>query len=193
MTANNQPPNGILLDLIRYILNVVSVLGGLALVGVLLFILVTRANPSPRVGERRQPAAQAQAPSATPTAFTGGGGAEIATAEITEPQLVQVGKELFIDQGCGSCHTIEGLSSGVVGPSLTDIGLRAEERAKEAGLPDARTYIHESIVAPNSFIVPDCPIGPCPSGMMPPDFGERLTEEQINALVEFLLAQKGGG
>jgi len=193
LTANRQPPNGILLDLIRYTLNVVSVLGGLLLVGVLLFTLVTRARPRPRVEETAQPVAQAQALSATATTSVGGETTEMATAAITGPQLVQVGKELFIDQGCGSCHTIEGISSGVVGPNLTDIGLRAEERAKEAGLPDAKTYIRQSIVEPNSYIVSDCPLGPCPSGMMPPDFGERLTEEQINALVEFLLAQKGGG
>lgn len=193
MTAHNQPPNGVLRDLIRYTLNVISVLGGLLLVGMLLFTLVTRARPKPRVEEAVQPVAQAQAVPATPTALTGGGATEMATAEITGPQLVQVGKELFIDQGCGSCHTIEGISSGVVGPNLTDIGLRAEERAKEAGLPDGRTYIHDSIVAPNSFIVPDCPTGPCPSGVMPQDFGQKLSEDQINALVEFLLAQKGGG
>ena len=192
MTAHNQPPNGVLRDLIRYTLNVVSVLGGLLLVSWLLFTLVTRARPKPRTEEAAQPVAQAQAAPATPTASAGGGATGAATAEVTGPQLVQVGRELFINQGCGSCHTIKGISSGVVGPNLTDIGSRAEKRAKEAGLPDGRTYIHQSIVAPNSFIVPQCPTGPCPSGVMPPDFSKRMTEDQINALVEFLLAQKGG-
>lgn len=190
MTANEHP-NGILLDLIRYGLNVVSVLGGLLLLGGLLFLLVTRAQPRPQVQQEGQQVAQARQLAPTPTAVPQAPMAGAATAEITEPQLVQVGRELYISQGCGSCHTIEGISPGVVGPNLTDIGARAEERAQEAGVADAAAYIRQSIVEPNVFIVPRCPTGPCPSGMMPQTFGQALSEEQIDALVEFLLAQKG--
>ncbi|RME46417.1 MAG: hypothetical protein D6791_08340 [Chloroflexi bacterium] len=109
---------------------------------------------------------------------------------IPESQLVTVGGELFKSEGCISCHTIEGVSQGQVGPELTHIGTVAEERAAEAGLASAEEYIHQSIVDPNAFIAPQCPLGPCPSGVMPQSFGKVLSEERIKALVHYLLDQK---
>jgi hypothetical protein len=72
------------------------------------------------------------------------------------------------------------------------MGVVAEERAKDAGVADAAAYIRQSIVDPNAYIVPECPTGPCVVGMMPQTFGQTLSEEEVEALVQFLLAQKGG-
>ncbi len=102
-----------------------------------------------------------------------------------------MGEQLFQSQGCVACHTIEGVAQGAVGPDLTDIGDKAEERAKEAGVADAAEYIRQSIVDPNAFVAPECPTGPCPPGVMPQNFGSTLSEEQIDALVQYLLTQKG--
>lgn len=190
MTANEQP-DGILLDLIRYAINVATVVGSLALIGVLLFVLVARANP-----ESAQPAGEgqiAQAPAA-PTATE----APTAAEEPEEPsapsaELLATGEEIFISQGCGACHLIEGVAQGVVGPELNDIGVVAEERAQEAGVTDAEAYVQQSIVAPNEYIVAECPTGACTPGVMPANFGDALSDEELNALVQYLLAQQGGG
>jgi mono/diheme cytochrome c family protein len=197
LTANNQP-NGILLDLIRYVANIVAVVGGLALLGGLLFLLVTRANPQPVSPETEARIAQAQAtsvpptPVATPAAQEPASAAGTAASSAASPEIIAKGQELFIAQGCVACHAIEGMSQGSVGPDLTNMGVVAAERAKDAGVADAATYIRQSIVDPNAYIVPECPMGPCVVGMMPQTFGQTLSEEEVEALVQFLLAQKGG-
>lgn len=109
---------------------------------------------------------------------------------IPESQLVTVGGELFKSEGCTSCHTIEGVSTGQVGPNLTHIGTEAGERAAAAGVESAEEYIRQAIVDPNAFIAPACPLGPCPPGVMPQAFGQVLSEERIKALVTYLLDQK---
>lgn len=90
------------------------------------------------------------------------------------------GEELFITAGCNACHMLDAVDAvGGVGPSLNDIGSRLV-------LDD----IIQSIVEPNAVIAEICPAGPCPAGMMPQNFAERLSEEQISTLSEYLLEQK---
>lgn len=191
MTANEQQPDGILLDLIRYALNVATVLGSLLLLGGLLFIMVTRAHPGEETSGGEEQVAQAQT---EPTAAETPASEAPASSSAASPELIAKGQELFQGQGCTACHTIEGVPQavGVVGPNLTNIGVRAEERAKEAGVAGAEAYIQQSIVKPNDYIAPDCPTGPCNPGTMPANFGQMLSDEDINALVQFLLSQKGG-
>lgn len=109
---------------------------------------------------------------------------------IPESQLVTVGGELFKSEGCVSCHTIGGVSQGQVGPDLTHIGTVAAERAAEAGVDSAETYIRQSIVEPDAYIAPECPSGPCPPGVMPQSFGKVLSKDRIEALVQYLLEQQ---
>ncbi len=104
---------------------------------------------------------------------------------IPEDQLVSVGADLFQSQGCTGCHAMEGISQAQTGPDLTNIGSLAEERAAEAGDADAETYIEEAIVAPNDYIVEGFN-----ANVMPSTFGRTLTDDQINALVQYLLEQK---
>lgn len=190
--ATNEQPDGILLALIRYALNIATVVGGLALVGGLLFILVTRANPEVSSTGGEEVAAQATPAQPTPIATPPASATETSASSAANPELLAMGKELFQSQECGACHTIQGVAQGMVGPNLTDIGVRAEARAKEAGVADAAAYIRQSIVDPNAYIASECPTGPCPPGTMPQTFGKMLSEEQIEALVQYLLAQKGG-
>ncbi len=84
---------------------------------------------------------------------------------------------------CYQCHYIDGLpeANGLVGPDLTNIGIDAANR--KAGL-SAEDYIRESIVDPESFI---CDADRCTAGLMTPAITENLTEEQVDALVAFLL------
>jgi cytochrome c oxidase subunit 2 len=86
------------------------------------------------------------------------------------------GRTVFTSRGCGACHTVAGVSSGPIGPDLTDLDSRAGDRV--AGL-DAYGYIRQSILEPQAFIVPG--------------FGEQmptlpLTEAEIDGVASFLLS-----
>ena len=113
-----------------------------------------------------------------PVQVTGG-------AESDDP--VVRGQAVFESSGCVGCHTIEGISTGSVGPNLTHIGTEAATRVTGVSAED---YIKQSIIDPNAFVAPQCPTGPCPSNVMPQDFGTKLTEQQINDLVAFLASHK---
>jgi len=79
---------------------------------------------------------------------------------------------------CSRCHaTIP--NSVVVGPSLAGIADRAGSRV--AGV-DAETYLRNSILTPDAYVVEGYA-----SGVMPPDLAQDLTEEDIDALVAYLL------
>jgi mono/diheme cytochrome c family protein len=101
-------------------------------------------------------------------------------AEAADP--VARGQQVFMNSGCGGCHTIEGISNGVVGPNLTHIGTAAE--TIKAGT-SAEDYIRESILNPNAYVVE----GFQPN-IMPQNFGQQLSSQQLNDLVAFLLSHK---
>jgi len=75
--------------------------------------------------------------------------------------------------GCQACHTILG-SGGKIGPGLDDVGARLDAE-----------QIRRSIVDPNAVIAKGFP-----SGVMPPNFSEQMTEEQLDTLVTFLSERK---
>jgi cytochrome c oxidase subunit 2 len=92
-----------------------------------------------------------------------------------------LGRRLFTQYGCNACHTLSDAgAAGVVGPSLDGIGAAA---ASIVPGMDARAYLEQSILDPGAYVVEGFP-----SGVMPPDFGERLSDEELNALVEYLLS-----
>jgi cytochrome c oxidase subunit 2 len=82
-------------------------------------------------------------------------------------------KALFAgdDFGCGACHTLaDAGTTGTTGPDLGKV-LVGQDAAK----------IREDIVTPDKEIAKGYP-----GGIMPQDFGERLTTEQLDALVKYL-------
>jgi cytochrome c oxidase subunit 2 len=88
------------------------------------------------------------------------------------------GAQLFASQGCGSCHTLaDAGTTGAIGPNL-DESLQGKDAA----------FIEESIADPDAAIAE----GYQP-GVMPPDFGERLTDEQLDGLVEYLVGATSQG
>lgn len=91
------------------------------------------------------------------------------------------GLALFTQAGCVACHTIQGVSTASVGPALDGLASRAGSTV--SGL-SAEEYIHESIVDPNAYVV----TGYSPD-VMPQNFSEILTEEQVSDLVAFLQAR----
>lgn len=114
------------------------------------------------------------APAATTPPTTGNGGGEL------DGQAIFTGAG-----GCGACHIVEGISIGQVGPDLTHIGTDAASR--KPGM-SAEEYIIESIRMPDAF-VPEGVERAIP-GLMVPALTANLSDADIDALVEFLLAQK---
>jgi len=81
------------------------------------------------------------------------------------------GKKVFLDTGCGGCHTYGPAgSSGSIGPDL--------DKVLQGKTAD---FIKESIVNPNAEIAP----GFQPN-VMPQGYGTQLTPKQIADVVAFL-------
>jgi mono/diheme cytochrome c family protein len=81
------------------------------------------------------------------------------------------GREVFDSQGCNGCHTFTPAGArGTIGPDL-DEALQGKDAA----------FIRESIVSPNADITQ----GYQPN-IMPQDFGQKLSDKQLNDLVAFL-------
>ena len=91
------------------------------------------------------------------------------------PQAKQ-GKDLFTRE-CASCHSLIE-DTVIVGPSLHAIGERASGRVPDQ---DARTYLLISILAPNRYLVEGY------QDLMPATLGKRLTGEEVDAIVAYLL------
>jgi mono/diheme cytochrome c family protein len=80
------------------------------------------------------------------------------------------GRRVFAAMGCGSCHRLAAAgSTGTIGPSL-------DERL--AG-HDRESLVNSIVRAPRGNLT-----------AMPPDYGERMTEADLDALVTFLLASR---
>ena len=111
------------------------------------------------------------------------------TASTPDPALVEAGLAVYHAQYCGVCHTLTAAgTTGTFGPSHDSLGATAAARVASPTYTGTATtpaeYIHESIVAPEVYIVPDYALT---SHHMPP-YGH-LPAADIDALVEFLLVQ----
>lgn len=90
--------------------------------------------------------------------------------------LAAQGRTIF-NQKCATCHALAP-DTIIVGPSLAGIAIRAATRLPDF---DARGYIELSILKPDFFLVEGF------EDAMPKDFGKKLTGEELDALVAFLL------
>jgi mono/diheme cytochrome c family protein len=92
------------------------------------------------------------------------------------------GEQIFTAAGCAGCHTFSPAgSNGTIGPDLNDLKAAAGKYAK-GKTPEE--YVQESIVQPDAFIVPGF-------GNAMPSFQGRLTDKQVQTLVEYLLNSGG--
>jgi mono/diheme cytochrome c family protein len=88
------------------------------------------------------------------------------------------GAQVFVNNGCGTCHTLKAAKSGgVTGPDLDEV---------LQGQSDA--MIEESIVDPNKEIAK----GYAPN-VMPPNFEQLLSGKELEDLVAYLSESTGGG
>jgi len=115
---------------------------------------------------------------------------EVQLAELPTPtpgaeaaaDPVARGQQIFTNTGCAGCHAIEGISQGVVGPNLTQIGEVAATRQDGVSAGD---YVRESILNPNTHVVE----GYQPN-IMPQNYGQQLDNRALDDLIAFLLAQQ---
>jgi mono/diheme cytochrome c family protein len=70
-----------------------------------------------------------------------------------------------------------------VGPSLDELASSAQQ---QGGKPEA--YVEQAIVEPDAVVVQGFS-----AGTMPGNYGEQLDEEQVKALVEYLLNPEASG
>ena len=89
------------------------------------------------------------------------------------------GETLFRQGACPTCHTIQGMSNGTIGPELTHIATVGNSR--KAGTT-AEAYIKESIETPNAFVAPGFT---APSAMP----GGQAQGKNLDDLVAFLLTK----
>jgi nitric oxide reductase subunit C len=129
--------------------------------------------------------------SATPLAGAIGG--PPAPAASNEP--VALGQSLFraAPPGCFSCHsTAPGVT--LVGPSLADIGTTAAQRVKDPSYhgkaTDGASYIRESIIEPDAYVVPGPTYSTGGHSLMPPGFNTSLTPQQLDQLIAYLTTLK---
>lgn len=92
------------------------------------------------------------------------------------PQAAQ-GRSLF-ESYCSRCHETSA-EIVVTGPSLAGVASRAGRRI--SGM-DAAAYLRSSIDEPDAYTVEGFP-----EGIMPLDFKEQLSAEEMDALVAYLL------
>jgi mono/diheme cytochrome c family protein len=97
------------------------------------------------------------------------------TTTTTEqpPGSPAAGRAVFTSAGCGACHTFAPAgTSGSVGPDLDEAlqGKNAE-------------FIRQSIVDPNAEITQGYS-----AGVMPQNFGQELSPQQLNDLAAFLMS-----
>jgi mono/diheme cytochrome c family protein len=89
------------------------------------------------------------------------------------------GAQVFANNGCGGCHTLaEAQAGGTTGPNLDEV------------LPgQSAAAIEKSIADPNATIAAGFP-----ANVMPADYAQTLTPQELEDLVQYLLqgAQQGG-
>jgi cytochrome c oxidase subunit 2 len=101
----------------------------------------------------------------------GGGGGGGGGAAVNAKQLFTSGNASTGATACATCHTLaDAGAQGQVGPDLDKV-LKGKDAA----------FIKESILDPNKVIAP----GYQPN-IMPPNFGDTLSAEQVDALVKYL-------
>ena len=91
------------------------------------------------------------------------------------------GQQIAQTMGCTGCHSVDGTK--IVGPSWQ--GLYGKTETFEGGSTAVvdEAYLRESIINPGAKVVAGFP-----NGVMPQDFGQKLSDEQIADLIAYILS-----
>jgi cytochrome c oxidase subunit 2 len=92
--------------------------------------------------------------------------------------LAAEGKQIFDEQGCSGCHTLKAAgATESVGPDLDEVLADKDPQ-----------FIEQSIVDPDAELAPGFA-----KGIMPDNFGDSLSPEQLDTLVKYLSQSTQGG
>jgi mono/diheme cytochrome c family protein len=97
----------------------------------------------------------------------------------TQDPFIAKGRQVF-NARCATCHALEP-NTTIIGPSLAGLATRAETRVEGQS---ADEYIQLSILRPGDYVVEGY------NNVMITNFSKELTNEEMNALVAFLLTLK---
>ena len=105
-------------------------------------------------------------------------------SDVPRPVVASDGERVFNARGsgCAVCHSVVEGDDGV-GPSLGGIATVAGDRVR--GL-DAENYLRQSILLPDQYVVEGWP-----AGQMSPFYRDTLSEDDLTALLTYLLTLKG--
>lgn len=145
---------------------------------------------SPRLGEQLAAleagnevvvAAPTEAPKLadlTPEQITAGLPEDVAAAlAVANPDN---GSQIALARGCVGCHGLDPAVT-MTGPTWYHVGDTAVSRVPGES---PALYIYHSIVNPSSFVVPNYP-----NGVMPANYGEQLSKQELADLIAYLLQQ----
>lgn len=117
---------------------------------------------------------------------------EIVTEPVTETNLtdtevqIALGNTVFHETNesgfaCVTCHYTS--ERRLLGPGLANIAVRAADYQPDV---DIAVYVRNSIITPTAFFTPADPA--YPANIMPRNYAEILSEEEIDALVAYILS-----
>lgn len=121
-----------------------------------------------------------------------GASAGRSATEAVSDDPVALGQAVFHQPipGCFACHSTAP-GTAMVGPSMAGIGGRAEEIIASddytGSATDAESYIRESILEPNAYLVPGQTFSAGGVSFMPANTEDLLTPEEIDQLVAYLM------
>ncbi len=132
----------------------------------LLLLVPVACSSGPQEKEQRQ-LTQTLQPTATPVPLSG----------------AELGKSLSARNGCAACHTIDGGPG--VGPTWKGLFGNEQTLSNGKSVTANDAYLHKSIVDPDAEIVKGFS-----EGIMPRGIGDRLSEDEIQAIIEYIKAVK---
>ncbi len=100
---------------------------------------------------------------------------QTAQAELPPAEL---GAKIAQTQGCQGCHSLDGSPSA--GPTWKGLFGREETLADGSTVVVDEEYLRESILHPQAKVVEGF------QPIMPTNYGEKLSNEEINAIIEFI-------
>jgi cytochrome c oxidase subunit 2 len=105
--------------------------------------------------------------------------AVVGAQETVDADLVKRGAKLARRSGCATCHSLDGSPR----PGPTWKGLYGQRRVLANGqeVVADEAYLLRSIVEPDAEIAQGFA-----KGMMPKDFGRKLSEEKLRAIIELI-------
>lgn len=107
----------------------------------------------------------------------------IAEQTTVSADPVERGAKWAAQFGCTACHSVDGTT--IVGPTWKGLYGQARQLADGASITADEAYLRNSILDPNLQVVKGFP-----ANVMPANFGERLSDEQIGDIIAYIQSLK---